>query len=62
MNGREFDAYDVEFHWQRLMGLGQGFTEASPCDSLTAGLPIESVEATDKWTVVMKGPASTCRR
>jgi len=59
MNGREFDAYDVEYHFQRQLGLGYGFTERSPYDSRTANLPIESVEATDKWTVVMKGTGFT---
>ena len=59
MNGREFDAYDVEFAFQRQMGLGFGFTEANPYDGRTASLPIQSVEATDKWTVVMKGTGFT---
>ena len=52
MNGREFDAYDVEYHWHRMLGLGSGYTEPSaftPGDNV-----IESVTATDKWTVVFK--------
>ena len=52
MNGREFDAYDVEYHWHRMLGLGSGFTEPS---AFTAGdNVIESVTATDRWTVVFK--------
>ncbi len=53
MNGREFDAYDVEFSFHRMLGLGSGFTEPSPLASSFAALPIESVTATDKWTVVV---------
>ena len=52
MNGREFDAFDVEYHWHRMLGLGSGFTEPS---AFTAGdNVIESVTATDRWTVVFK--------
>jgi len=59
MNGRELDAYDIEFTWQRNLGLGSpesGLTEVSPNPSYTSrGLPaVESVTATDKWTVVVK--------
>ncbi|MGR3296181.1 MAG: ABC transporter substrate-binding protein, partial [Candidatus Bathyanammoxibius sp.] len=54
MNGREFDAYDVEFTLHRMLGLGSGFTEPSPYATSITSLPIESVTATDKWTVVFK--------
>ena len=52
MNGRELDAYDVEYTWHRMYGLGSGYTEPS----VWAGSSdvIESVTATDKWTVVIK--------
>ena len=52
MNGRELDAYDVEYTWHRMYGLGSGYTEPS----VWAGSSdvIESVAATDKWTVVIK--------
>jgi len=53
MNGREFDAYDLEFAFQRQMGLGFGYTEKNPYDGRTANIPIDGVEATDKWTVVL---------
>ena len=53
MNGRELDAYDVEYNYHRYLGMGSGFTERSPVGEYVA-LPFESVTATDKWTVVMK--------
>ena len=56
MNGREFDAYDVEFNFHRILALGE-FSETEPPWLATAkrlsGAP-ESVTATDKWTVVFK--------
>ena len=59
VNGRELTAYDVEHSYHRMLGnklTGTEFSEAEP--STTGGplaaLPWESVEATDKWTVVMK--------
>ena len=57
MNGRELDAYDVEYNYHRYLGLGSGFTEppAGYAGSLAKGMTIfESVEVTDKWTVVVK--------
>jgi peptide/nickel transport system substrate-binding protein len=59
VNGREFTAADVEYHWSRMLGLGYGFTQRSPYDARTANLPITSVKATDKYTVVMKGAGFT---
>ena len=55
MNGREFDAYDVEWNYHRMLGLGE-FTDAGPTAfaAQVTGIPFESVTATDKWTVVMK--------
>ena len=56
MNGREFTADDVVFNFQRLLGLGD-FAEAGP-SPWTALRPsaesIESITATDKYTVVIK--------
>ena len=56
MNGREFDAYDVEFNFHRLLALGE-FSETEPpwlvSVKMLTGAP-ESVTATDKWTVVFK--------
>ena len=54
MNGRELTAYDVEFSFHRIMGLGSGYTEPSPFAAALGNLPVESVTATDKWTVVVK--------
>jgi len=53
VNGRELTAYDIEYHWHRLLGLGSGFTEPSPLPTLAKG-PIESITATDKWTLVVE--------
>ena len=56
MNGREFTAYDVEFHYQRLTGLGSGYTKPNP--QVALGVPLQtllvSVTATDKYTIVFK--------
>ena len=54
MNGRELDAYDVEYNYHRLLGMGSGFTERSEHAVGFAGMEYESIEATDKWTVVFK--------
>ena len=60
MNGRELTAYDVEFSWHRNLGLGSGFTEPSPyAGSGITGLPLESIEATDKYTLVVKASSFT---
>ena len=53
MNGRELTADDIEYNYHRILGLGSGFTEGLPYSQL-AGIGIESVTATDKWTVVFK--------
>ena len=54
MNGRELTAKDVEYNYHRVLGLGSGFTEPSESGSPLLGIGIESVTATDKWTVVFK--------
>ena len=54
MNGREFTADDLVFNYHRMLGIGSGFTEASP--QLTAQLApikVESATAVDN-TVVFK--------
>ena len=54
MNGRELVAEDIVFSLQRFMGQGD-FAEAGPTAfSGLAKLPIESITATDKYTVVIK--------
>ena len=60
MNGREFTADDVEHNYHRKLGLGE-FSQAEPspypADKALVAI-VESVTATDKWTVVfkLKGP------
>ena len=53
-NGREFIADDVVFHFNRLYGLGGGFTKPSPFRTEIALKDLISVIATDKYTVVFK--------
>ena len=54
MNGRELTAYDVEHHVHRFYGLGSDFTEPTPHTAEVQSLPVVSITATDKWTVVFK--------
>ena len=57
MNGRELTAKDVEYNLHRAFGLGSGFTAENKPQVLYwpwAGEPVESITATDKWTVVIK--------
>ncbi|MFC1899978.1 ABC transporter substrate-binding protein [Chloroflexota bacterium] len=55
VNGRELTAYDLEYHYHRLMGLGKyGFTEASPYVRFQQYELIESIDATDEYTLVVK--------
>ena len=56
VNGRQLDAYDVEWNYHRMLGLGD-FTEDGPSArmyDIAQGIEIESVTATDKWAVVIK--------
>ena len=52
-NGREFIADDVVFHFNRICGLGNGFTKPSPLRS-AAFQDLASVTAVDKYTVIFK--------
>ena len=55
MNGRELTAQDIEYNYHRLLGMGSGFTERSEWAAQRfTGVQFESIEATDKWTVVFK--------
>ena len=59
MNGRELTAEDVEYNFHRIFGnklTGTEFSaaEPSPVGRNTIELPIESVTATDKYTMVVK--------
>ena len=55
VNGRELTAKDVVYNYHRLFGMGE-FADAgpSPPTNFVKAAPIESVTATDEWTVVMK--------
>ena len=52
-NGREFTAEDVVFHYQRMLGLGGGFTKPGPIAD-AAFKDLVSVTASDRYTVVFK--------
>jgi len=54
VNGREFTAYDVEWNYDRVLGIGDGFTKPSPYLNLGDLALIASVTATDKYTIVYK--------
>jgi peptide/nickel transport system substrate-binding protein len=54
VSGREFTAYDVEYSYHRQLGLGSGFTKPSPYIGAVNYVNIQSVTATDKYTVVFK--------
>ena len=61
VNGREMTADDVEYTFHRNLGnrlTGTEFSEAEPTPGLRwdgwETMPIESITATDKWTVLFK--------
>ena len=54
MNGRELTAQDIEYNYHRVLGMGSGFTERSPVLGDLNALQLESITATDKYTVVFK--------
>jgi peptide/nickel transport system substrate-binding protein len=55
VNGREFTADDVVFHFHRLYGLGSGFTKPAPFHAkITMFNELTSVTAADKHTIVFK--------
>ena len=57
VNGRELTAHDVEYNYNRMLGMGD-FTDAGPSPFGSAAaltsVPFESITATDNRTVVMK--------
>ena len=54
-NGREFTADDIVYHFNRMLGIGGGFTTMDPYwVAATAWATVKSISATDKYTVVMK--------
>ena len=55
VNGREFIADDVAYHYHRLFGLGDGFTKpGSYYATVAAYQSLTSVTATDRYTAVFK--------
>ena len=56
VNGRELTAKDVEYTFHRNLGLGSGYTEPNQemWQWTSEATRLESVTATDKYTVVMK--------
>jgi len=57
MNGRELTAHDIEYHFHRLLGMGD-FSKVGPTPfggaSNLKNIPWESITATDESTVVFK--------
>ena len=53
VNGRQFTSADVVYHYDRLLGLGDGFTTIDPYMS-GSWKTLLSVTATDKYTVVFQ--------
>jgi peptide/nickel transport system substrate-binding protein len=55
VNGREFTADDVAYHFHRLYGLGSGFSKPAPYHATVANFRyLVSVTAQDKYTAVFK--------
>ena len=54
MNGRELTADDVVYNFNRVLGLGNGFTERSAHANSFQGVEVESITATDESTVEFK--------
>lgn len=53
VNGREFTAQDVQYHYDRMTGMGSGFTEPNPMQ-MQFSSAISKVTATDKYTFVIE--------
>jgi peptide/nickel transport system substrate-binding protein len=53
VNGREFTAYDVQKHYDRMLGTGSGYTEPNPQYMSFTGI-WEKVTATDDYTAVIE--------
>jgi peptide/nickel transport system substrate-binding protein len=53
VNGRELTAYDVEYSYHRVFGMGSGFTKPSIYWAKYAAL-MDTITATDNYTVVIK--------
>jgi peptide/nickel transport system substrate-binding protein len=58
VNGRQFISTDVAYHYNRLLGLGSGFTTRDPYMS-TGWNPLLSIATPDKYTAVFTFAAGT---
>jgi len=58
VNGRQFTSADVAYHYNRLLGLGSGFTTRDPYMS-TGWNPLLSITTPDKYTAVFTFAAGT---
>jgi peptide/nickel transport system substrate-binding protein len=58
VNGREMTASDIVFTFQRLLGLGS-FKSGSPYVGISVYSMVQSITATDKYTVVFKSQYPT---
>ena len=54
VNGRELTAEDVVYVYHRQYGLGGGFDTFSPYIGNEAFVKVKSIEATDKYTILVK--------
>ena len=54
VNGREFTSADVVYHFDRMLGLGDGFTKVDPYWATNTWVSCTSVTANDKYTVTFK--------
>ena len=60
VNGRQFVASDIVYHYNRMLGLGNGFTTLDPYYSGTVlATSLISVTATDNFTVSFQFKAGT---
>ena len=54
-NGRQFVASDVVYHFDRILGLGDGFTKPAPYwVTVATWKSLTSITSTDNYTVVMQ--------
>jgi len=59
-NGRQFVAADIVDHYDRILGMGNGYTTVSPYFASTSGwFPLISIVATDKFTVTFNWKQGT---
>jgi len=54
VNGREFTSADVVYHFDRMLGLGMGFTKIDPYWATNTWASCTAVTANDKYTVTFK--------